>query len=360
VTTADSTVPGLFARTWAGTRQAYIASPGFDLVFFLLSPLLILAAAEAAGAFEWPFERTRALGDVDMRLAFCVGVFSTAHLFGVFFRSHANGEIFAQHRLRFLAVPPLLFAALVLSEWALVCAFVLAAAWDIWHTALQNFGIGRIYDARLGNPPEQGRQLDIVLHLLVYVGPLVAGPSLYRSLQDVERFGALGWDAPARGLAGLAAIQSQLAPVILAGGALFLVYYVLSYRRLVRGGYRVSRQKIVMLVSVAATSIFAWSVLPPLEAMVITTSYHALQYFGIVWWAEKRSIRRVLGLRRIAGGALAFAAWMAVLLLAALATEAGSRSTLRAAWAFGLVVALIHFWYDGFIWSVRRREVRPG
>jgi len=358
VTTATSTDGSLFARTWARTDQAYIASPAFDWIFFLLSPVLILVLAEAVSGFAWPFDRTHALGDVDTRAAFCVGVFSTAHLIAGYFRSHANGEIFAQHRFRFLAVPPLLLGALVVSEWALVCAFVVAAVWDIWHTALQNFGLGRIYDARLGNPPEQGRQLDIWLHLLVYVGPLLAGPSLYRSVRDVERFSALGWDAPVQWLEAFVAIQPWMTAVILGGGALFLVHYVLSYARLVRGGYRVSRQKMVMLVSIAATSIFAWSVLPPLEAMVITTTYHAFQYFGIVWWTEKRSIRRTLGLSRIGvTGGLAFALWMAVLILAAMATETGSRSTLHAAWAFGLVVALMHFWYDGFIWSVRRREV---
>ncbi len=53
--------------------------------------------------------------------------------------------------------------------------------------------------------------------------------------------------------------------------------------------------------------------------------------------------------------------WQALGTLVALgiATETGSRSTLHWAWALGLVVALLHFWYDGFIWSVRRRQVDP-
>ena len=46
--------------------------------------------------------------------------------------------------------------------------------------------------------------------------------------------------------------------------------------------------------------------------------------------------------------------------LAAAAIETGSRANLEWAVAFALVVTLMHFWYDGFIWSVRRREVGPG
>ena len=79
-----------------------------------------------------------------------------------------------------------------------------------------------------------------------------------------------------------------------------------------------------------------------------------------MWWAERRTIRRVFRLSHIgAGGALAFLVWMGSLLLLGIATETGSRSTLHWAWALGLVVALLHFWYDGFIWSVRRRQVDP-
>ena len=136
---------------------------------------------------------------------------------------------------------------------------------------------------------------------------------------------------------------------------------MIAYRRLAQQGYRISRQKLAFLASVGSTSIVAWSFLPPLEAMVITTTYHALQYFGIVWWAEKSTIRRVFGLSRIGRvQALALVAWLGTLLLLAVATETGSRSTLRWAWALGLVVALMHFWWDGFIWSVRRREVGTG
>jgi hypothetical protein len=29
----------------------------------------------------------------------------------------------------------------------------------------------------------------------------------------------------------------------------------------------------------------------------------------------------------------------------------------QALWAVTIVISLMHFWYDGFVWSVRRQEV---
>ena len=52
-----------------------------------------------------------------------------------------------------------------------------------------------------------------------------------------------------------------------------------------------------------------------------------------------------------------WAAYLGSLLLVAIATEAGVRGNLRWGAALALVITLMHFWYDGFIWSVRRHQV---
>ncbi len=339
-------------------RSGYIASPRYDALFFLLSPILALAAAGLITPLQWPFEKTRALGGVDTRVAFFIGIFTTAHLFAVFFRSHANPEIFARYRVRFLAVPPLLFIVLVASEWTIVCGLVLAAVWDVYHSSMQNFGLCRIYDARLGNNPEVGRNLDRWLNHLLYIGPILAGASLRKTLESAHRFTDLGWALPARALESIAAHQVWLALAVIAAGALFLLHYAIAYRALQRGGHRISRQKIGFLCSVGFTSILAWGFLPPLEAFFVANLFHNLQYLGIVWWAENANIRRVFRLSDLRGGrGVALVAWLGSLVLLSVWYETGTRSALRPAVALVLVVTLLHFWYDGFIWSVRKREV---
>ena len=110
---SDASVAGAFR---ARAHSAYIASRAYDAVFFILSPLLSLAIAALLTPLQWPFERTRALGDIDSRVGIFLGVFTTAHLLAVVFRSYGSPEIFARHRMRFLVVPPALFLALLVSE----------------------------------------------------------------------------------------------------------------------------------------------------------------------------------------------------------------------------------------------------
>ncbi len=68
----------------------------------------------------------------------------------------------------------------------------------------------------------------------------------------------------------------------------------------------------------------------------------------------------MFGLSRLRGGQSgALLAYLGSMLFLGAACENGTRSDLQWALSLGLVVTLVHFWYDGFIWSVRRREVGP-
>jgi hypothetical protein len=319
--------------------------------------LLALLIAELLTPLQWVFERTRALGGEDSRVSIFIGVFTTAHLFAVVFRSHANREIFSRHRGRFTLVPALLFVAMLGSQSLLIACVALAAVWDVYHSSLQNFGLCRIWDARQGNDPNTGRALDRWLAHAIYVAPIVAGPSLHKTLEGLERFNEVGWALPGELLELVDRVHPTLAGVVSLAAGGFVVYYVFAYRRLALSGYRISPQKIVFLISLGFTSVLAWGFLPPLEAFFVANFFHNLQYFGIVWWAEKKSIRRVFGLSPSTPDSITLVTYLGAMLLVALACEAGVRSNLRWGAALGLVVALTHFWYDGFIWSVRRHQI---
>jgi hypothetical protein len=342
----------------ARASGGFIATQAYDVFLFILPPLLALAVAELLSIFDAPFEVTDFLGAKARRISIFVSVWTYAHLVAVLFRSHANPEVFARHRTRFTWVPLLLLVALVGSDWILASAIVVAALWDVYHSSMQTFGFCRIYDARAGNPPELGRRLDLWLNHWIYIGPILGGLSLIPTLQVVASYQAVGWDAPLRWLDAIAGIHREIRIGLITAGTLFLAYYVQAYARLSRQGYRISRQKIALLLSTAVTSIYAWGFVPPLEAFFVANLFHGLQYFAIVWWTEKRSIRRLFRLSNLDGGQ-----WLALLLFASivglfgLGYELQNYRDLRWAMAAGLVIALMHFWYDGFVWSVRRREV---
>ncbi len=251
----------------------------------------------------------------------------------------------------------LLFAALVGSQWLLLVAVVVAALWDVYHSSLQNFGLCRIWDARQGNDPNAGRRLDQGIAHALYIAPILAGPSLHKTLEGLERFSEVDWALPGQLLAVVERFHDPMAAIVWSGAAIFLAYYLFAYHQLARAGYRVSRQKIAFLISVGITSVLAWGFLPPLEAFFVANLFHNLQYFAIVWWAEKKSIRRVFRLPEATPKLVVLCAYLGSLFAAALACEAGARAELRWGLALALVIALMHFWYDGFIWSVRRHEV---
>jgi hypothetical protein len=342
----------------AAPRAGYIAWPAFDWAFFILSPVLSLVIAEGIARWAFAFERTTFLGGEDTRIAFFGSLWTHAHLFAVVFRSHVNQDIFRKHRLRFTLVPLVVFLGIWVSQWALVTAAFLTAIWDVYHSSMQNFGLCRIYDAKAGNPPERGRMLDVWINHCIYIGPILGGLSLVKTLEGLGGYESVGWGAPTQALAWIAAHHGEIRLVVLGVGAAFVAFYVAAWIRLVRAGHRLPIQKVALLLSVAVTSIWAWGFLPPLEAFFVANLFHAVQYFAIVWWFERRTLRRTLRLGEGPTAALLiFAIFASVVAGAGLFYEAALHNNVRWMLSAALVISLMHFWYDSFIWSVRRSEV---
>ncbi len=277
----------------------------------------------------------------------------TAHLAITIFRTHLNPEIFRRFPLRFTLIPALLMAAMLGSYKVLICVSVLATFWDVYHSGMQTFGLGRLYDMRAGNNPHKLRRLDMILNTILYAGPIVSGATLMEHVNDFEKFknvGALFLSAVPAKVSGISGILTW---VMLAGGGLFLIYYLYCYWRAAQDGYQVSAQKVVLLVSTGICSLVAWGFNPFGEAFFIMNVFHAVQYFAIIWWAERGTILRVFHLgpdgwgKRTAifafiASTMAYGAWDTIV----------SETS-----AMVLFVAILHFWYDSFIWSVRRRDV---
>jgi hypothetical protein len=127
-----------------------------------------------------------------------------------------------------------------------------------------------------------------------------------------------------------------------------------EYRRLARHGYRMPRQKALLLGTTGIVSILTWGFLPPGPAFFIMNFFHAFQYFGIVWWSEKKSIAELFHAR---DKPVIAALWMIGLPLAYGIWAAVQPGMSTAVLAVTIVVSIMHFWYDGFIWSVRKKQV---
>jgi hypothetical protein len=144
---------------------------------------------------------------------------------------------------------------------------------------------------------------------------------------------------------------------VLFGGTLFLAYYVFAQWRLHGEGQKVSVQKTFLLVSTGLVSIYTWGFNTWGEAFFIMNVFHAVQYFGIVWATEKDNIMHV---SRLEGRR--FAAPTALALLIGTGAAYGYfveavDPDIHHLWSLVLLVSIMHFWYDGFIWSVRKAQV---
>lgn len=339
--------------TQAGAaRSPYVVSPVYDWTWFLLAPIgalvigIVVACTDAAQA---PFV---AAGADTTRAGLAVGVVIHAHLVAVVFRSHANETVFARHRGRFVVVPILLFALLTASEWAATASLVVATVWDVYHSGAQTFGFARMYDRNVGAPPHVGRRLDFALNQVLYAGPILAGASLAAHLAELEAFERLDdplahalTSVPARVLAHHAFITWT----VLVLGTGFVVYYVIAYVRLARRGHPVAPLKVFLLGATGLCSIYTWTFDSWGEAFFIMNLFHAVQYLALVWAKERANIARRFFGDRARAHALAAATFFGVVVAYGVAVELLDASY-RAAWAATMVVSLMHFWYDGFVW----------
>ena len=88
----------------------------------------------------------------------------------------------------------------------------------------------------------------------------------------------------------------------------------------------------------------------------IMNFFHAWQYFALVWKYEKRTVvdHLHLGSGRLAGPTALGVIMLTTFGYGFLVTIA---EPTQAVLAVAFVVSIMHFWYDGFIWSVRKKQV---
>lgn len=349
--------PLFVAALRPAANRGYIVGPFYDWGFFIAAPLIALAIGLAVSGT--PLDRNFGLlSSGDSWASTFIGTFIFAHLVAVIFRSHLNRSVFRRYPLRFTLVPIALFMTVGVSPWAMVACSVAATFWDVYHSSMQTFGLGRIYDMRAGNDFRVGRRLDIVFNLFLYAGPIAAGATLMDHIEDFYEFRAVGAAFFTQIPVHVQSNAHYLSLAVLGAGIPFFAYYVYAYWRYARLGYRVSMQKVALFAATGITAIWVWGFNPFGQAFFIMNFFHALQYFALVWWSERNTMIGAFRLSRLAwakpaalalflAGAFGYGFW---------AETYGGESR----WLLGiiLVIALMHFWYDGFIWSVSRKDVK--
>lgn len=341
------------------SKRIYIANKFYDWFFFILSPLwaLLLGIALSgtpASRYKIDFGETP---EKRLILNVLLGILINAHLGAVFLRSHANPSVFRLYPLRFSAVPILLYLSMILSDISLITISVLVVFWDVYHSSLQTFGLARIYDRNEGNDPSTGRTLDIWLNHFMYIGPIIGGATMLAHFKKFELFEEIGWTSFSQIPVFIKTHQAYFRYGIIAAGTLFLAFYLLKYRSFIRRGHRISLPKVVLLAGTGFCSIFTWGLNSFGQAFLIMNTFHAIQYLALVWHLEGRRIQSLM-LRRglLIGATLGLPFFIIVFISYGYFAEWVTGDN-RYLWCIPQVVSIMHFWYDGFVWSVRKHQV---
>ncbi|MBA3542786.1 MAG: hypothetical protein H0T79_24425 [Deltaproteobacteria bacterium] len=336
------------------SRGRYIVGRVYDWAFFLGAPVLALALGILVSD-TWLATDARAVGgESDTLVGFFIGTVIHAHLVVVLYRSHGNPAIRKRFPYRFFLVPVIVWLAIVASAWIAVAATVVATFWDVWHSGAQTFGFARIYERNHGTPPELGRRLDFWLNQVLYLGPILAGATLMDHVDSFASFKDVGDALLSSVPAEVEGHRRWITWGVISVGSGFLVGYVLYFWHLARRGHRPSWLKVWLLVSTGVVSIYTWGFNSWGQAFLIMNLFHGVQYLALVWAMEGTRIAATFRLARYPRVALAG------FLASALGYGFGVQALdadFTALWAVTIVISLMHFWYDAFVWSVRRAAV---
>lgn len=282
------------------------------------------------------------------------------HLPGMI-RAYSDRSLFARFRLRFLVAPVCILAVCV---WATIYGIqaiqLVALVWGIWHGMMQTYGFCRIYDSKVAPGRAARARSDFWLCLVGFVTAVLLSPMRFRSLFELY-YESGGPVVPAGVVLAIrAASVCALAAVI----AWFLVQQFYDWRK----HQIVSAVKWTLLASSLA---FWWycnnGVSNILVGIALFEVFHDVQYLAIVWIYNRTRVERdesIRGFMRFVFRRSGSLIGVYVGLVLAYGSIALTTSAVTIDWIRNALVgvvtasALLHFYYDGFIWKVRETETR--
>ncbi len=346
MTSAATAVGGLSPAA----RSPWFFSAPYDLLLILCVPFftwpLLMAAQEAWGAGL---------------LKQLILLTASGHYFATFVRAYGDRELFARFRTRLLFTPVLLLAlASVMNATGNQSALVLMTAmWAFWHWLAQAFGFARIYDSKVGSFRPWTARLDKALVITGFVATVTLNDN------STALFSKLFLDVGIALPSGesFKVLQGMVyAMVVVVGFA-----YAANLAWTIASGQPWSWQKQFMHVTTIGYYWFAFSYVPNvLIAHVLYEFFHDVQYFAITW----RSCRARVGRPGTTGwmswmfrpGLLAPVGFVGIMVAFGAVDMFGRRINTEG-WIYDwttqvfLVAALLHYYYDGFIWKARESSI---
>src|SRR5438874_3563283 len=322
-----------------------------DLILYVCTPLVILPIFLLAQS-RWSAQ--------DIYL-FVAAFGAMGHHLPGMIRAYGDRALFQRFKWRFILAPAFLVLVCVMFFfWDLKGIVLVAFIWGVWHGMMPPYWFCRIYDAKVGSFAQLTRRLDFALCGIWFATAVLLSPQ--RMTDTLETYYAAG--APFIPPAVLQTAQQGLLGLALAVSGLFLANFVWSWIR----GNRPSPVKLVLL----ATSISFWwycnnIVASVLVGVALFEVFHDVQYLSLVWIYNRKRVesdRSIDGFMRFVfrrSGALVGVYIGLIFAYGALGyykSSIGIDVVKRILTGVVTASALLHFYYDGFIWKVREKSTR--
>ena len=334
----------------------WIISRQWDSVFFIGTPLISLAVLLFASNY---------FSSADIAL-FVLAFFAVGHHLPGLMRAYGERELFARYKARFI-VSPIVITGFV--GWSVFSGhlgfFIFLALWDMWHFFMQHYGFMRIYEVKRHKPSRLTARLDWWITAVWFTYIVAASPHyLINFLERCHRygFGLYTWIDPSY----VHVLRSMLFYLAVVLSLLYIINLLNEWRR----GSPIVLPKIAISLTTFATVFYAYVVLEDvILGYAITALAHDIQYFAIVWIYNHGVLKRGSNSARsffhflFRDGRLRIVFFYVFLILAYGGIEAVARST-QNYFVYDLVKVLIatsaflHYYYDGFIWKVRKKSIR--
>ncbi len=323
-----------------------------DLALFVATPLLILPLVELARR-QWSVQE----------IALFVAAFGAlGHHFPGMLRAYGDRDLFQRFKTRFIAAPIFLAAVCTLFSMREMGGMVLVAAvWGIWHGLAQTYGFLRIYDAKRKSFAQLTARLDRGMCVAWFGLGILMSPGRMHDLLD-RLYRQIGM--PLLPDTFIPMLRMAWLWATVAVTAAFLVHSFLSWRR----GQPPSPIKLLLMVTSFG---FWWFACVAVDNMLVGVAlfeiFHDVQYLSIVWIFNRNRAKKSESL----SGFMSFLfrrSGALIGLYVGLVFAYGSLAFVSRGMPVeplknamkGLLVAsaLLHFYYDGFIWKMRDRSTR--
>jgi tetratricopeptide (TPR) repeat protein len=322
-----------------------------DLILYVCTPLVILPIFVLAQT-RWSAE--------DIYL-FVAAFGAMGHHLPGMIRAYGDRALFQRFRYRFIFAP--IFLVVVCTAfflWDLKGIVLVAFIWGVWHGMMQTYGFCRIYDAKVGSFAALTRRLDFALCGIWFATAVLL--SSQRMTDTLESYYSAGGPFIPPGL--LRGAQQGLFGLALAVSGIFLANFVWMWMQ----GKRPSPVKLVLLV----TSISFWwycnnIVASVLVGIALFEVFHDVQYLSLVWIYNRKRVETdnsIGGFMRFVfrrSGSLVGVYVGLIFAYGALGyfkADVGIDVVKRILTGVVTASALLHFYYDGFIWKVREKSTR--